>query len=76
MPTGVKPGDEFNAVATLKLEDDGASFCLSDVEGYPVSLAASDKESSKEDKAEAPQGYVDAVEAGLSNNAQQQPAQG
>lgn len=70
-PSGVQPGDEFNAVATLRLEADGETLCLKDIEGHIVRMLTK-KENKTEDEAEGPQGSSDqppssflaAVEAG------------
>ena len=66
-PDGVRPGEEFQAVGTFKINEDGATMCLVDVEGQAVHPKTS-KEPAKGDSLSDPNkdlGFVDAVEAGL-----------
>lgn len=39
LPSGTKPGDEFTAVGTFRLDEDG-DLCLTKLEGIPVSAEA------------------------------------
>lgn len=69
-PADAKPGKTFQALATLKLDDDGKSLCLVAVDGAPVKPGENEPEEPEggeqpEEGAPAPTTAQEALKQGL-----------
>lgn len=69
-PEGVKPGDEFEAVASFVIDPDGKEMCITKLEGIPVGEAAEkSKPGLKKGAGKNKQGnnpdFLSSVESGL-----------
>ncbi|MEO7099097.1 MAG: hypothetical protein ABI162_07025 [Luteolibacter sp.] len=69
VPDGVKPGEEFNAVGSFLLHEDG-TMCLLEVEGSVVKPMAMEPDKDDKSKGGGQMSFVDSIESGMSSTAQ------